>query len=137
MKNKTFLFFLIFLFVCGCGHLQETGKVLWGSSIKALQEKRANAASQTYRCFLSECFDEILSFSEKEGLTVFIKDKDKNVIVVMGFPKTVDTTEIGIFFEPLQVKEIRVDVVSLSTKAQEMASDFFFKHLDQKFQKAE
>ena len=137
MKNKVFFSLVFVLFLCGCARLHETGKVLWGSSTKALEEKRSAAASRTYQCFLSECFDEVVSFSEKEGLTMFIKDKDKNVMVVMGLSGTVSTTEIGIFFEPLQVKEIRVDVVSLSTKAQEMAADLFLKHLDQKFQKAE
>ena len=55
----------------------------------------------------------------------------------MGFAETKNTTEVGIFFEPLQVKEIRVDVTSLSTKLQESAAYLILSHLDQKFQKVE
>ena len=137
MKKGIFLFFIIFFSVLGCARLQETGKVFWGSSTKALEEARVSATSQTYRCFLVECFDEVLSLAEEEGLTIFIKNRDKNIIVVMGIPGNVDTTEVGIFFEPLQVKEIRVDVSSLSTKARETVSRLVLTHLDKIFQRVE
>jgi len=140
MKNKILFVILAVTLLSGCARLKETGKVLWGSSTKALEEQRSTATTKTYRCFFPECFDAVASILEENEYTIFIQSSKKKLIVVMNtaqkFPPNedgeagVNTTEIGIFFEPLQLKEIRVEVVSLSTSAQEAASEKIFSALD-------
>jgi hypothetical protein len=153
MKKQFFVIMVLFFF-CGCARLQEPFKAVWGSSTKALEDNRANATMKTYECFPGACFDKVIEVvqgaekskattAQKVGLSgellpdsefkVFIKDRKKNCIVVMGVPGSVDTTEVGIFITPLQLKEARVEVVSLSSVAQQTVSNLIFQELDKAF----
>lgn len=119
----------------GCARAVETTKVIWGSSTKALEEARADALSQKYLCFYTECFDAVLSVSKEAQYEIFIRDRIKGHIVVMGIPGSINTTEVGIFFDALDEKKVKIDISSLSTKAKTEVAKVIFLDLDKKFQK--
>ncbi len=67
-----------------------------------------------------------------KNFDVFLKDRKKNVIVVMGVPDHVNTTEVGIFFTPVD-GGTQVEVTSLSTGAKVKTSEMIFNELAKNF----
>ena len=68
-----------------------------------------------------------------EYLDLFMKNPKKNLIVVMGVPNCVDTTEVGIFFTPVAEGSVKVELSSLSTKAKKIAAEMVFAKLSKRF----
>ena len=66
-------------------------------------------------------------------LQLFMKDRQRNFIVVMGVPNCVNTTEVGIFLAPLEAGNVKVELSSLSTKAKRNAAEVVFAHLGKQF----
>ena len=64
---------------------------------------------------------------------IFIRDKIKGIIVVMGIKGNVNTTEVGIFFSKLGSKTTKIEVSSLSTSAKVRVAEFLFKELGSRF----
>ncbi len=148
MKER--FFFVLFLFYSlffsqGCSWLADMPRTLWGSSIRALENARLNALSRSYICSFDDCFDAVLSLGRNESMyvpytkrkvfDVFLKDRIRACIVVMGVKGNIDTTEVGIFFYPSGKNAIRVDVSSLSSIAKEKVADSVFKELDMRFKR--
>ncbi|HOW36150.1 MAG TPA: hypothetical protein PL155_07035 [Candidatus Omnitrophota bacterium] len=134
--KKTFFSWLIagnMLFSVGCAHISEGLKSFWGSSTKALEDARIDAARNIYTGSWNDCFDQVLAIAKEEELTVFIRDKNKKRIVLMGIPRTINTTEVGVFFSDLGSGKAEVEVVSLSIEAQEIASEIIFSGLEKIF----
>ena len=121
----------------GCTTLREkateTAKVMWGSSVKALEESRTQANSKTFQCALDECLRQVVSISKEESVKIFINNPKKGFIVVMGLPNTIDTTEVGIFFTAIEAVKTKIEITSLSPYAQEIAADLFFSKLKMTF----
>jgi hypothetical protein len=67
------------------------------------------------------------------SLRLFLKDRRRNLIVVMGVPNCVDTTEVGIFFTPQDSGNVKVELSSLSSKAKRNAAELIFGQLDKHF----
>jgi len=158
--KKIYFLILIVLFLTGCASVQEPLKVVWGSSTKALEDNRVSATTKTYSCSASAGFDKVLAIiksrekhdirtsEEKEGTgtkevievagyEIFIQDRDKGLIVVMGVPKSETTTEVGIFITGISANETKIEVVSLSSAAQKTVSDHIFKELDKVYSPVE
>lgn len=126
----------------GCSQVAETGKSIWGSSTAALEQARVNALRRTYVCALDECFDAVLSLANNEEalkpqteklFDVFLKDRRKAHIVVMGIAGNVDTTEVGIFFDDMGQDTIRIEISSSSSSAKAKAARAVFEELDLRF----
>jgi hypothetical protein len=66
-------------------------------------------------------------------LDLFLQDKAKRHIIVMGVPTSIDTTEVGVFFEPTGAGETRVEISSLSTNAKTRAAEIIFAELEKSF----
>ncbi|MDP2654767.1 MAG: hypothetical protein Q8Q08_12175 [Candidatus Omnitrophota bacterium] len=143
--NARFLIFVVCLAAAagsGCAHVTETGKTLWGSSTRQLESARDGAVAKTYRCAFADCFDTVLKLTAdlpagateeqiKNHMVLFIKNPAKKMIVVMGVPGSVDTTEVGIFFTPSGNGALKVDLSSLSSSAKANAAELVFKQLGQ------
>lgn len=158
MKKLTLFIFLSF-FALGCATIQEPFKAIWGSSTKALEDNRGSATVKAYQSSYSDCFDKVLEVIhsrekseikrevtednpeavgiggtaevvEVAGYEIFINDKKKGVIVVIGVPKSINTTEVGIFITALSASETKMEIVSLSSAAQQIVSDEIFEELD-------
>ena len=135
MKFKFKILATIFLFLgtAGCAQVLEPFKIIWGSSTRALEEARAEALSKTYSCDFDACYDEVLKIAKETKYVVFVNDRLRERIVVLGIPGNVDTTEVGIFFSELKDAAIKIDVSSLSSTAKEKAAHVIFEGLDTKF----
>ena len=73
-------------------------------------------------------------------LGLFIENRAKRHIVVMGVPGSGDTTEVGIFFSsvddpagPAKGGDVRIEVSSLSKNAKITASQIVFKELGEHY----
>jgi len=121
----------------GCARLMEIPKGIWGSSTRALEKYRSTATVKDYPCSLDSCFNDILNIANESEINVFIKDRRRNLIVLLGFEGAVNTTEVGIFLTPMVSNETKLEVVSLSSSAQQIASSLIFSQLDKKFSEEE
>ena len=130
--KKYFAFALVGL-ICGCGHAAEFTKQIWGSSTKALEEARSDASVKSFNCDYEECFDAVLGIAKKNKLTIFINEKKRSRLVLMGIPGSVDTTEVGVFFLTFSARETKIEVTSLSLQAKEKAAEMIFKYLGEQF----
>lgn len=138
MKNVYWL--IAALFLAGCSPL-EMGRTVWGSSIRALDEARGDAFKKVYGCEFDACFDAVLSLDRKnspkkeikDNYVVFLQDRVRSVIIVMGVVGQVDTTEVGIFFTRLEDDKYRVEISSLSTTAKEKVAFLVFSELSKHF----
>lgn len=140
--NKIYLLGLCFvILIIGCTPL-EMGRTFWGSSIRSLEEARDGTFKKTYVCRFDECFDAVLTLDRKkdveanlkETFAVFMKDRVRSVIVVIGVFGQVDTTEVGIFFERVEDGKYAVEISSLSTTAKEKVAFLVFNKLNESFQ---
>ncbi len=111
----------------------EIPKSIWGSSTKALEEYRSTAMVKDYPCALDSCFDDILNIASEFELDIFIKERRRKLIVLMGFEGVTNTTEVGIFLTPITDVQTKLEVVSLSSSAQRIATELIFSQLDDKF----
>jgi len=64
---------------------------------------------------------------------VFINDRAKRHIVVMGIDGNVDTTEAGIFFSQPTLTTIKLEISSLSSNAKRKVADIVFNELASRF----
>jgi hypothetical protein len=116
----------IILSVGGCEHVTEPVKTLWGSSTRALEEARAEALSEVYSCKLEDCFEAVVNIAREEEMVIFINDRVKKHIVLMGVKGSVDTTEVGVFFSRREDQKIKVEVSSLSRNAKRTVAGTIF-----------
>jgi len=141
-KTKYLLaLFLVVILSWGCSPLKELSKTIWGSSTRALEQAKKTALLKTFPCSVDVCFEKTLELTrpkanpnpdappDKPILELFLKDKKKYHLVVIGVPGSVDTTEVGIFFESVSESETLVQISSLSTNAKVKAAEIVFAHL--------
>ncbi len=141
MKRKYFLLALLLLSfsALSCSMIHESVRTVWGSSVRVLQNERDNAISKSYYCSMDECFQAVVDLAEsademgKTPYEIFMKDRLRRFIVVIKVPVSVDTTEVGIFFDRLGKEEIKIELSSLSTNAKLNAAGLIFERLDDLF----
>jgi signal recognition particle GTPase len=134
MHNVLILYSFLFLIgLTGCGHVSEFSKTVWGSSTRALEQARVNGIVKTYDCSVSRCYDEVLQIVKENEYQIFIDNKAKATIVVMGIPGSVNTTEVGIFFSDISDSQTKIYVSSLSTNAKRKVAYAIFPQLDEIF----
>lgn len=121
----------------GCAlinQVTEPVKVIWGSSTRALESARAEALSKTYSCEYNVCYDAVLEIVKQRNYEIFINERARERMVIMGITGNVNTTEVGIFFDKLNKSQIQIDISSLSSTAKENVAKVIFEELDKKFQ---
>jgi len=133
-------FILFVAIVCLCsscaffehpvGNTVEISKTLWGSSTRALEQARDNAITKTYDKSYWDCVRSAIDLAAKEHWVIFKKDEIKGYMVVMGVKGSVNTTEIGVFFDELSDTQTRIQISSLSTNAKRKVAKELFHGLD-------
>jgi len=108
----------------------ETGKTIWGSSTRALEQARDKAITRTYDKPYWDCVRSAIAVVRKKQWVIFKKDEIKGYMVVMGVKGCVNTTEIGVFFDELSDNQTRIEVSSLSTNAKRKVAKGLFHGLD-------
>ena len=68
---------------------------------------------------------------------VFIDNRTKKHIVVMGIPGNVETTEVGIFFSQPSLTTVKLEVSSKSSNAKRKVAEAVFDELNLRFSAAE
>ncbi len=137
--SSVLLVLLVFSF-SGCAGIKEkateTAKVMWGSSTKDLEELRSQANSKTFSCALDDCRNQVLGIAKEESLKIFIDNPQKGLIVMMGFPDIINTTEVGVFLSSVDTAKTKIEITSMSPHAQLVGADFFFPKLQKIFTEA-
>jgi len=130
------------LFLTGCSWISDLPRSIWGSSTRVLSEKREAALSREFNCSPQGCFDAVVDMtaSYKEDsedddlkLMLFLKNKHRGHLVLMGVPGSVDTTEVGVFLGDHGGGRTRVEISSLSSRARDTAAKMIFDHLSNQF----
>ncbi len=139
-KTYWFTLILVCLFGVGCSSVVEITKVIWGSSTRALENARADAIVRVYDCSISDCMDAVLALARDakdkkivskaddedleqpateelsgNAFDIFIHNRVKQHIVLMGVKGNVDTTEVGIFFTQAGQGRVKLEISSLSS----------------------
>jgi hypothetical protein len=130
---RLLIIMVLSLLFAGCGHVEEFSKTVWGSSTRALEEARVNGIIKTYNCTVSRCYDEALKAVQDAKYTVFIDNKLKATIVVMGIKGSVNTTEVGIFFSDISDTQTKIYISSLSSNAKRSVAQQVLPKLDEVF----
>jgi signal recognition particle GTPase len=130
--SKAFLNCIVLsvLLLAGCAPTVEFSKTIWGSSTRALEKARVNGIVKTYDHPVSRCYDEVLKAVTEAEYKVFIEDKPKATIVIMGIKGSVNTTQVGIFFSETEDNKTKIYVSSLSSNAKRKAAEKIFSKLD-------
>ncbi len=121
------------IFSLSCANLQETGKKLWGSSTEALERRKDQGAIRAFQCSSPDCFSASLDILETMKARVFKKDKKAGYIIAINFKNATDTTEVGLFFNNLKSNIASVEIISLNSRLQDIASVQIFSKLNEKF----
>ena len=117
----------------GCSTVGEVSKTIWGSSTRVLEQERINALTKVYDKDYWTILKTAVTYLENKGYIVFKKDEVRGVLIVMGVPGAVNTTEVGVFFVELNDNQTRVELTSLSTNAKRLLSNSLFHGLDVAF----
>jgi len=70
---------------------------------------------------------------DPQPFRLFMSDPRRGLIVLMGVPNSVDTTEVGVFFDETSRGNVRVDIASLSSQAVHVAAPLIFENLKRRF----
>lgn len=128
--------FFILMVVCLCSSCsvldtgEEFAKTIWGSSTRALEKARDNAITKTYDKSYWECVRNSLAVVGRKKWIIFKKDEIRGYMVLMGIKGSVNTTEVGVFFDELSDTQTRIEVSSLSTNAKRKVAKALFHELD-------
>jgi hypothetical protein len=102
------------IFLVGCASLREAGKKLWGSSIEHLESARPEGMRQEFSLTVPEAFAATEKALRDSGAQVYLKDRRQRYLAAMNFTGHVDTTQAGVFFDPMPGGDTQVEVASLS-----------------------
>ena len=134
MMKKIFIsipaLLLLVLFTGGCAHYSTDLKAFFGTGIRDLEEARGEGKVKTFPYSYDVAFDKVSHILKKNKLKVYQSNKKENYIVAMGFHQQIDTTRVGIFFEPVSDNEIRITLSSLSSLALSKAEVIIFNGLE-------
>ncbi len=93
-------------------------------------QARDKAITKTYDKPYWDCVRSAIAVVHKKHWVIFKKDEIKGYMVVMGVKGSVNTTEIGIFFDELSDTQTRIEISSLSTNAKRKVAKALFHGLD-------
>jgi hypothetical protein len=117
MKNLIKLLLLVFIAVflaTGC------------ASYYSLKQACATGRTEVFPYTYDTAFSKTKNVLKGNNLVIYRISKKSKFIVAMGFPRQVNTTRVGIFFEPLSDNETKITLSSLSSTALEKADKIIF-----------
>lgn len=137
MKMLTKACCLFLLLTCfGCASLWDAPKNVAGFSVRDMEGRRSGSIYQSYACTLPSCFNAVTNIAIQNKYNIFTKDEARGLIVLMGIPGAVDTTEVGVFFTVLEKESgVKVEISSRSSPAKRTVAVLLFAELAQKFNK--
>jgi len=131
--KKTFTLVSILLLCAfvsaGCAHYSTDLGAITGTNIQDLEKARADGKVKTVALSYDAAFDKVTEILKSNNLTIFETNREKQYIVAMGFPKQIDTTRVGIFFESRTDGETKITLSSLSSTTLVKAEGIIFGEL--------
>ncbi|MGB2631277.1 MAG: hypothetical protein WBD24_06095 [Candidatus Omnitrophota bacterium] len=118
--------FLAVILSGGCAHYSTDLNAFFGTGIEDLEKARAEGKEKVFPYSYDVAFEKVTEIMKKNKLTVYQSNKKEKYTVAMGFQKQIDTTRVGIFFEPVSDKETRITLSSLSSLALSKAEAVIF-----------
>lgn len=121
-------------FLSSCACFSNAGKIVAGTSTRALEQSPAEfRLKKTFRAEFPAVYQKTLSVLKERNALAFLHSQKKQRIVAMNLLQETDTTEIGIFFTPINQEETEVEIVSLSPGHLKLAAQLIFSELDKSF----
>ena len=114
------------LYSSGCARTTEFMGSAVGINIQDLEKMRAEGKSKVFALSYDEAFTRVIDTLHNGGYTVFRSNKGQRYIVAMGFPRQVDTTRVGIFFDPAGENQTKVTLSCLSETCLSKATGVIF-----------
>lgn len=117
MKNLIRLSILVFVAVfltSGCARYYS------------LKQACATGRTEVFPYTYNTAFTKTKAILKGNNLVIYRLSKKTKFIIAMGFPNQVNTTRVGIFFEPLPDSETKITLSSLSSTALEKADKIIF-----------
>lgn len=133
MKRICYFTIVLCLLLSGCASVERTAQNIWGSSVNHLENARVDALYDTIDCAYQECYEAIKEKLVQDQYIIFQERPEKGLIVVMGIPQAIDTTEVGVFLTPLSADQTEVEVSSLSSPAKKKLAEYLFPFLMETF----
>jgi len=132
---KRFLLYGVVVLCCaataGCAHLKEAGRCIWGTSVAHLERARADGRALDVTLGRDAAFETIEKILTDSGARVYLKARDKAYLAAMNFTGHVDTTQVGVFFEPRSEHATRIEVASLSPSLVDQVAQLLIAKLEQ------
>lgn len=119
----------------GCATIKNTPATIVGYSVYDLEKRRATGDAQVFDASFVQCYQAVLRIAKENQYTVFYQSLEKSLIVLMDVPHSVNTTEVGVFFQTVSSGKVKVEITSRSSFAQKIVSDFFYSELQNRFPK--
>ena len=91
------------------------------------------AAGAQVETDVAETDEAELEISKKKNLELFLQNRRKGEMIVVGVPSAVDTTEVGVFFVREQDGITRIEFSSLSSNAKRVVSELVFAALSPQY----
>lgn len=127
MRYIAALFLAAFVFTAsGCCILFDSFREAAGYPGTELLNTRKDALKETFDVPYSKAFDDVLAKLKEMKATIYIKNKKNHSIVAMGIIRSVDTTEVGIFFIEESPEKTTIEIASASSKAKKTVADEIF-----------
>lgn len=144
-KNFLLVIYCLFLISCAYGPVERIKSFL-GVSTRSLEEARVNGVSEVFAADIDTCYEKAIEVLQAMPARIYMQNRKKYVLVAMGFERqklttpeeslpqdplneTIDTTELGVFFQHQDKNKTKVEISSLSTSLLEFARDNFFPKL--------
>lgn len=134
MKHFSLLFFVVLFVLSACSPV-EMGRRVAGTSLESLEDEKEGRYSRVFGGSVPENYAAALDFLKEEQIYVYLQNQEQGFIVGMYFhrmfPRCIDTTEVGFFFDEAGKNQTRIAVVSLNYPLAKHVSDLLFAELDE------
>ncbi len=129
LKSKLIILALSFVILTsGCAAVNEGIKGFLGTSTRALEKARKDAAVKTFHYDYFSCFTKTLEILKHQGAYIYAQDIKKHMIAI--YVSEADTTPVGLFFKEIDKDNTQVEVSSLSIYAKEFIAAKVFSALE-------
>jgi hypothetical protein len=106
---------LTVLLISGCASFPEDIAGVFATEVSDLEKVRSSGKTETFPLSFDTAFDKVIDILKKNNLTIYQTNRGRKYIIVMGFQKQIDTTRVGVFFDPVSDNETRITLSSLSS----------------------
>lgn len=117
---------LAVLLLSGCATFLEDMGGIFATEVSDLEKARSRGKTETFLLSFDAAFDEVTDIVKKNSLIIYQTNRKRKYIIVMGFKDQVDTTRVGVFFDPVSDNETRITLSSLSSMTLPKAETIIF-----------